>query len=314
MVRLSTPLEKEAVKDLKAGDEVLLNGIIYTARDAAHLRLVESLPNPPFELDGQVIYYTGPTPPKDQRPIGSCGPTTSIRMDPYTPQLLAAGLRGMIGKGPRGLAVVEAIREWEAVYLVAIGGAGVVFSDCVKECEVWAYPELGTEAIYKLRVEEFPCYVGIDSLGSDILQVSKEKAVQERTLAIIKPDGTQKRLIGEIIRRFEAEGLRICGLKMVYLDLETAARLYQVHQDKPFYKAFIEFMSSGPSVVMVIEGDGAIKKVRRLIGATDPKKAEWGTIRKEFATDIRHNIVHGSDSDQTAVAEINFFFRPDEIH
>jgi fumarate hydratase subunit beta len=314
MVRLSTPLEKSVIKDLRCGDKVLLSGVIYTARDMAHRYLIESLPNVPFELEGQVIYYTGPTPPKDKRPIGSCGPTTSIRMDPYTPQLLASGLRGMIGKGPRGLAVVEAIRKWEAVYFVAIGGAGVIFSDCVKECELVAYPELGTEAIYKLRVEDFPCYVGIDSQGNDILQKEMEALTQERTLVLIKPDGTQKKLIGEIIKRFESEGLRVCGLKMVQLDLETAGRFYQVHQHKPFYKAFIEFMSSGPSVAMVLEGKGAIRKARQLIGATDPSKAEWGTIRRDFATDIRYNIAHGSDSDQTAVAEINFFFRPEELY
>lgn len=312
--RLKTPLKKTEIKDLRAGDKVLVNGVIYTARDIAHKRLVESIPNTPFELEGQVIYYTGPTPPRDQDPIGSCGPTTSIRMDIYTPQLLVRGLTGMIGKGPRGFAVIEAIRRCGAIYFVAIGGAGVTLANCVKEAEVVAYPELGTEAIYKLKVEEFPCYVGIDTFGNDILKTPISKREQERTLAIIKPDGTHKRLIGEIIRRFESEGFCIRGLKMVHLDLKKAGYFYQVHQDKPFYKDLIEFMSSGPCVVMVIEGNGAIMRVREVIGETDPKKARWGTIRKEFATDIQHNIVHGSDSEQTATAEINFFFEPDEIY
>lgn len=314
MVRLSTPLHKDKIKDLVAGDKVLLSGVVYTARDMAHRRLADAFPHPPFDLKDQVIYYTGPTPPRDERPIGSCGPTTSIRMDTYTPQLLAMGLRGMIGKGPRGIAVIEAIRQWGAIYLVATGGTGVLLANCVKECELVAYPDLGTEAVYRLRVEDFPCYVGIDTLGNDILRVDALKTSKERTLAIIKPDGTQKRLIGEVIKRFEREGLRICALKMVKLDLERAARFYQVHQNKPFYRDFIEFMASGPSVVMVIEGEGAIMKVRGMIGHTDPTKAEWGTIRRDFATDIRYNVVHGSDSPQTAAGEINFFFQPDEIY
>lgn len=313
IIKLTPPLSKDQTKNLKTGDKVLIDGTIYTARDMAHRRLVDSMPDLPFPLAGQLIYYTGPTPSRPGHPIGSCGPTTSLRVDVYTPPLLAAGLAGTIGKGPRGVAVIEAIRKYGGLYLVAIGGAGAFLSKRVKECELVAYPEFGCEAIFRLKVEDFPCYVGIDSQGDDFLQETFPTLEREQTLAIIKPDGVSGRLIGEIIKRFEAESLDVVGLKMVDLDLETAGRFYQVHQDKHFYQDFITFMSSGPSVVMILKGEAAIKKVRRIIGNTDPKRAAWGTIRRDFAVDIRHNVVHGSDSEATARAEINFFFGPEGI-
>ncbi|MDI6703147.1 MAG: nucleoside-diphosphate kinase [bacterium] len=135
----------------------------------------------------------------------------------------------------------------------------------------------------------------------------------ERTLVIIKPDAVAARLIGEVIKRFEERDLEVIALKMVNLTKEEWGRFYQVHQDKPFYYDFIEFMSSGPSIVMVLQGEGVIMEARRLIGETDPKLARLGTIRGDYATDTRHNIVHGSDSRTTAEAEISFFFKENEL-
>jgi nucleoside-diphosphate kinase len=136
----------------------------------------------------------------------------------------------------------------------------------------------------------------------------------ERTLSIIKPDGVRKNLIGEVIKRFEAAGLRIAALKMIKLTIDEAKGFYIVHKDKPFYKSLTEFMSSGPVVVMVVEGEGAIERVRELMGATDPKDAIPGTIRADFASDVEHNIVHGSDSPESASFEIPYFFSAVEIY
>jgi nucleoside-diphosphate kinase len=130
----------------------------------------------------------------------------------------------------------------------------------------------------------------------------------ERTLSIVKPDGVSKNLIGEVIKRFEGCGLKVIGLKMIWMDKKEAEGFYAVHRGKPFFESLTVFMSSGPSVVMVLEGDGAISKTRELMGATDPKKAEEGTLRRQFASDIEHNIVHGSDAPETAAFEIGYFF------
>ncbi len=135
----------------------------------------------------------------------------------------------------------------------------------------------------------------------------------ERTLSIVKPDGVQKNLIGEVIGRFEKAGLRIVGLKMLRLTKDMAKGFYIVHKDKPFYESLTDFMSSGPVVVMVVEGDNAISKVREIMGATNPKNAAPGTIRHEFASDVEHNIVHGSDSPESARFEIGYFFSEVEI-
>jgi fumarate hydratase subunit beta len=170
-IRLETPLTVEIVKSLKAGDNVLLSGDIFTARDAAHKRLVEAIfrgIEAPLPLKDQIIYYTGPTPAPPGRPIGSCGPTTSSRMDSFTPALLAKGLRGMIGKGDRSREVVEAMKKFSAVYFIATGGAGALISQYVKEAKVIAYPDLGPEAIYHLKVIEFPIIVGIDFQGKNV--------------------------------------------------------------------------------------------------------------------------------------------------
>ena len=137
--------------------------------------------------------------------------------------------------------------------------------------------------------------------------------MKERTLSIVKPDAVGKNLIGEIIKRFESNGLKIVALKMVSLSSDDAKRFYAVHKDKPFYSSLTEFMSSGPCVPMVIEGENAIENVRKIMGATDPKKADKGTIRKDFASNIEHNAVHGSDAPQTAKDEIAFFFPRLEI-
>ncbi len=135
----------------------------------------------------------------------------------------------------------------------------------------------------------------------------------ERTLSIVKPDGVRKHLIGEVIKRFEDEGLKVIALKMVSMDKKEAEGFYAVHRGKPFFESLTTFMSSGPSVVMVLEGDGAISKTRALMGATDPKQAKEGTLRRQFATDVEKNVVHGSDASETAAFEIKYFFNALEI-
>jgi len=135
----------------------------------------------------------------------------------------------------------------------------------------------------------------------------------ERTLSIVKPDGVQKHLIGEVIKRFEANGLRVVALKMISMDKKEAEGFYAVHRDKPFFESVTTFMSSGSSVVMVLEGEGAIAKTRELMGATDPKQAKEGTLRRQFATNIERNIVHGSDAPETAAFEIRYFFNALEM-
>lgn len=175
---LTTPLTTDVIESLNCGDKVLLNGIIYTGRDAAHKRLYEIIKKGeklPFDLEGQIIYYVGPCPAKPGTVIGSAGPTTSGRMDPYTPILLQHGLKGMIGKGLRSREVVEAIVEYKAVYFAAIGGAGALLADSIKEAEVLAFPDLGPEAIYKLKVENFPVVVVIDSKGNDLYKIGRER-------------------------------------------------------------------------------------------------------------------------------------------
>ncbi|MCM8764286.1 MAG: FumA C-terminus/TtdB family hydratase beta subunit [Candidatus Omnitrophica bacterium] len=171
MKKIITPLDQEIIKKLAAGDFVEISGIIYGARDAAHKNLFEMLKRKkaiPFDLRNQVIYYVGPTPAPPDKIIGSCGPTTSSRMDKYTPALLRSGLKGMIGKGDRSLEVKKAIVKYCAVYFVTYGGCGAYLSQFVKKSEVIAFCELGPEAIYRMVVENFPAIVGIDSKGRDI--------------------------------------------------------------------------------------------------------------------------------------------------
>ncbi|MCD7768629.1 MAG: Fe-S-containing hydro-lyase [Oscillospiraceae bacterium] len=168
-VQIQTPLTPEAVKALHAGDEVRITGTIYTARDAAHKKLCQLLDEGyplPFDIRDQIIFYTGPTPAPPGYPIGSCGPTTSYRMDRYTPRLLRLGLRGMIGKGRRGQPVIDAIVENTAVYFSAEGGCGALLARYILESEIVAFPELGTEAIRRLKVENFPVSVFCDCGGN----------------------------------------------------------------------------------------------------------------------------------------------------
>ena len=171
--RLTSPLSIRDVEALRAGDRVLLSGTIYTARDAAHARLIaliEQRAPLPFPLEGQVVYYVGPTPPRPGQPIGSAGPTTSGRMDPYTPALLAAGLRGMIGKGSRSAEVREAMVRHRAVYFAATGGAGALLAQRVRSAEVVAWEDLGPEAVRRLVVEDFPLVVIDDVHGNDLYE------------------------------------------------------------------------------------------------------------------------------------------------
>jgi len=177
-IKIDLPLTHEKLKGLKAGDSVLISGEIYTARDAAHKRMVEGVERGedlPFDIKNQVIYYVGPCPAKPGQIIGSCGPTTSGRMDAYAPKLIANGLTGMIGKGLRNQAVKNAMVEYGAVYFGAIGGAGALIANCVKSEELIAYQDLGTEAIRKLKVVDFPVIVIIDANGNDYYEIGKEE-------------------------------------------------------------------------------------------------------------------------------------------
>jgi fumarate hydratase subunit beta len=181
-IRIHTPLTDEIVEKLKIGDKVFIDGIIYTGRDAAHKRLVELVHQGkpfPFDISGQIIYYVGPTPPKPGQPIGSAGPTTSYRMDPYAPILIAKGLKGMIGKGSRGSEVIEAMKKYKAVYFAATGGAGALLSKRIKKSEVVAYEDLGAEAIRRLEVEDFPVIVVNDVRGNDLYIEGEKKYRKE---------------------------------------------------------------------------------------------------------------------------------------
>jgi fumarate hydratase subunit beta len=176
--RLTPPLSGEDVARLRIGDKVLLSGVLYSARDAAHKRLVDLIEKGmtlPMELEGQVIYYVGPSPPPPGRPIGAAGPTTSYRMDPYAPTLMAHGLKGMIGKGKRSAEVIESIKKYGAVYLAGVGGAGALMSQAILEAEVVAYPELGPEAIWRFVVRDFPAIVVNDVLGNDLYEEGVRK-------------------------------------------------------------------------------------------------------------------------------------------
>ena len=179
---VSVPLSKEDAKSLKVGEYVYLTGTIYSARDAAHKRMIETLDKGealPIEMEGNVIYYMGPSPAREGRPIGSAGPTTSGRMDPYAPTLLDLGLRGMIGKGKRTKEVKDAVVRNGAVYFAAVGGAGALLSHCIKEADVVAYPELGPEAIHRLVVEELPAVIVMDSEGNDLYETATKAYCKE---------------------------------------------------------------------------------------------------------------------------------------
>ena len=175
-LNIKSPVDEETVKSLKAGDQVFITGVIYTARDAAHKRLIEALDKGeklPLDLANQVVYYMGPSPARPGQPIGSAGPTTSGRMDSYAPRLMAAGLKGMIGKGNRSQAVKDAMKEYKAVYFAAIGGAGALISKSIKKAEVIAYEDIGAEAIRRLEVESFPATVINDIYGGDLYEEGK---------------------------------------------------------------------------------------------------------------------------------------------
>ena len=172
-IKIQTPLTREKAKELKAGDSCLISGTIYTARDAAHKRLKELIDTNkplPIDIENSIIYFVGPTPAKDGQIIGSAGPTTSYRMDAYSPDLIKLGQTGMIGKGKRNNDVIDAMKNYGAVYFGAIGGCGALLSKCIKKCEVVAYDDLGAEAIHKLEVEDFPVVVVIDSNGNNLYE------------------------------------------------------------------------------------------------------------------------------------------------
>lgn len=183
-MELMTPLTDDVIESLHAGDKVSITGVIYVGRDAAHKRLVAALDAGealPFEPQGQIIYYMGPAPAKPGDPIGSAGPTTSYRMDPYAPRMMAAGLKGMIGKGNRSMPVREAMQAHKAVYMAATGGAGALIARSIKQAEVVAYDDLGAEALRRLEVEDFPAIVVNDVHGGDayedgLRQYSREQA------------------------------------------------------------------------------------------------------------------------------------------
>lgn len=172
---LALPLIEKDIKSLKTGDRVLLTGVLYTARDAAHKRLTVDIKKPPIPLKGQTLYYCGPTPAMPGRPIGSAGPTTAGRMDPFTGQLLKAGVKAMIGKGRRSKEVRELMKKHKSVYFIATGGAGALLAKHIKSAKVAAYPDLGPEAIYELKVVDFPVIVANDIKGHDIFEEGVRK-------------------------------------------------------------------------------------------------------------------------------------------
>lgn len=181
-VIIKTPLKKDVLLTLKAGDSCLISGVIYTARDAAHKRLCELIEQGkklPFNINDEIIYFTGPTPEKPGQIIGSAGPTTSYRMDAYSPSLIKLGLAGMIGKGERNQDVIGAMKEFGAVYFGAIGGCGALIGKCIKKSEVVAYDDLGTEAIRRLEVEDFPVTVVIDSSGNNLYKIGKQSYLKK---------------------------------------------------------------------------------------------------------------------------------------
>jgi fumarate hydratase subunit beta len=183
MKTITTPFTKEDAKSLRAGDQVLLSGTIYTGRDAAHKRLValvqEGKPLP-FDVENQIIYYVGPTPAKPGHVFGSGGPTTSGRMDAYAPTMLSLGLRGMIGKGYRNEEVKKAMIEYSGVYFGAIGGAGAFIGQCIESCEIIAFDDLGPEAIRRLVVKDFPLTVIVDSEGYDLYEIGRTQYLKEK--------------------------------------------------------------------------------------------------------------------------------------
>lgn len=176
-MNITTPLDKKTAENLKAGDSVLISGIIYTARDAAHERMVKNHEKGepfPIELKGQIIYYAGPCPARPGEVIGSCGPTTSGRMDKYTPLLLDKGLSAMLGKGGRSEEVIEAIKRNKAVYFGALGGAGALIAESIEESDIVAYDDLGTEAVRRLKVKNLPAVVLIDSRGNNLYEEGRK--------------------------------------------------------------------------------------------------------------------------------------------
>lgn len=177
MRKVTLPLKQEDIETLHAGEAVLLSGSIYTARDAAHKRLaqmIEKKEELPFDLQGQTVYYVGPTPSGPGQIIGSAGPTTSSRMDPYVPLLAENGLKGMIGKGKRSEEVKRAVKEYKMIYFVCTGGAGALLSHCIMKREMVAFPELLAEAVTRLEIKDFPCFVGLDIFGNDIYEMEDE--------------------------------------------------------------------------------------------------------------------------------------------
>ncbi len=179
---LSPPLTDSTIEQLKSGDRVFITGDIYTGRDAAHKRLIDLLDTGkdlPFDVRGQIIYFVGPTPAPPGKAVGSAGPTTSYRMDAYSPRLIACGLKGMIGKGSRSAEVVEAMKKYKCAYFAAVGGAGALISKCIKNSEIIAYEDLGPEAIRRMRVEKLPVFVVNDMYGNDLYQAGLKQYARQ---------------------------------------------------------------------------------------------------------------------------------------
>lgn len=177
-LRIETPISDETIEKLRTGDRVFITGYLYTGRDSAHKKLIELVKEGkdlPLDIKGQFIYYVGPTPARPGKPIGSAGPTTSYRMDSFAPTLHSMGLKGTIGKGSRNEEVKEALKKYKAVYLAAVGGAGALISKSIESAEVIAYPELGPEAIRRVKVKDFPCIVINDMYGGDLYEEGKKK-------------------------------------------------------------------------------------------------------------------------------------------
>jgi fumarate hydratase subunit beta len=191
-IKIEVPLKKEDIERLRAGDHVLMTGAFYSARDAAHRRMTAALDKGeelPVDLRGQLLYYVGPTPARPGRVIGAAGPTTSMRLDPFTPRLLEYGVQGIIGKGGRGPAVREALKKHQGIYFIAVGGTGALLSRTIKKVEVVAYEDLGTEAMRRIEVEDFPAIVVNDIDGNDLLEDGKAQYQRREELGSYEPVG-----------------------------------------------------------------------------------------------------------------------------
>jgi tartrate/fumarate subfamily iron-sulfur-dependent hydro-lyase beta chain len=297
---------------------VYISGTLYTLRDRSIIRLIKEIKGAKpicFPIERSFVYLAGPVVYEEggKLKVLSCGPTTTRRMERYLAYLFSAGVDGIIGKGPGGGITEQACLRYQKVYLMSIGGAGVYLAECIKSIDIVGYSEFGLEAIYKMEVEDLPGIVGVDARGNNFLKrIEGEKEDLERTLVLIKPDALERKIVGKIINYIEEENLNIEELKRIRLGEEEASEFYRIHQNKPFFHSLIKYSASGDMVALLVSGRGAIGRMRKLIGATDPIDAEAGTIRYSLGIDKQHNSIHASENKEFAEEEIRRIFSKKE--